>query len=342
MKFKLFVALMLVLLAVVCVISCGEEETTTAEPEVTTAATTTEATTTAATTTAATTTAATTTAATTTKATTTKATTKATTTAATTTAATTTAATTTAATTTAAPVASSPYDKVPTLTPDGEEFDSLVIFNGNKESYSMSCNDKNSRVDITTLPDGNKVFAYHLAADYKYGALGELDYEFNGREDGLLFYMDASDTGEDTHPRYGVNLRIGSQWYQLGTKSNDISNAPDAVHSYMYYMVDGTDEWVKTENYDNNRCVLTNQFKGWIYVPFDQINYKKDATAPDEEPITTNGNVIKFFRMYTGKNLVREGDDLADIYFDNIIVVTSKVRWTWDDFENMFDINLFD
>ena len=324
MKFKIFTVLTLILAATVFAISCGEDETTTAESVETTtaAATTTVATTTAATTTAATTTAATTTAAT-TKAT-TAATTKATT-VATTTAATTTAATTTAATTTVAPVANSP--KSPSKLPGGAGYTSVVIFDGNKESYSMSCNDKeNSSVDITTLPNGNKVFAYHLAADYKYGALGELDYEITGNEKGLLFYMDASDTGSDTHPRYGLLLRIGSVWYQVGSKANDIMNAPDTVHNYAYYFEDGSNEWVKTENYDNCRVVLTNQFKGWIYVPFTQLSQNGgNAQSLTDYIIAFPGECeLDSVMFYVGNVNKAEGAESSDLYFDNFLIVTAK------------------
>lgn len=93
MKAKKFLVILCLLAVALLAVACGEEETTTAEPVVTTTA---EATTTAATTTEATTTAATTTAA----ATTTKATTKAT----------TAAATTTTAATTAAPAPVAPAD----------------------------------------------------------------------------------------------------------------------------------------------------------------------------------------------------------------------------------------
>ena len=294
MKFKLFVALMLVLLAVVCVISCGTEETTTAEqnPEVTTTA-----------------------AATTTKKTTTKA--------------TTTVATTTEATTAKREIT---FD-IPAKLPDGKSYDATLVFDGTEaDSFATETTkgaDKGTTYDIFTLANGNKVFAYHLKTTYAQASIEFAPYKFAGDETGILFYMDTSlvaATADDVNTTtYGPRFYIDATWYQAGSHSNSVNKQPTLAHNCIYTLLDGTAEWVKTENLDNCRATVGVGFKGWIYVPIDQLSYNGENAQMLGDYIATYPGECELSRMmvYAGKTpLPAEGT--AEVYFDNILVVKSK------------------
>ena len=328
MKFKAFCVMLFVLLSVSLVISCGGGADTTATPETDPPAVTTTAgqTTTAVKTTQST-----------TKATTTatvKATTAATTKASvgTTVAATTTrkpiTKVTVIRTTTVATTTVSPYENVPTALPNGSAFDSTVIFDGNAESYATlnGKTDNGSTYDITTLPDGNKVFAYHVKKVQLYGTIS-VDYTFNGNEAGFLFYLDASNSAPYHETCFGPLFNIGG-WNQTGSHANSIMRAPDEEHNYIYYLTDGTTEWVKSENYDNCRAIVGSQFSGWIFVPLDQL-----SMGGTNEDFVEAGDVLTYFRVYCPAGLFgqdgdgnypKTSDTAVDIYFDNLMVVTAK------------------
>lgn len=293
MKFKTLALAALLLMTAVFAIACGEDETTTesGDPVVTTTA--------AATTTA--------------KKTTTKATTV----------------TTTVATTAKREIT---FD-IPSKLPDGKAYDATLIFDGTEETSSVTDAtkgaDKGTIYDIFTLANGNKVFAYHLKTTYAQASIEFAPYKFAGDETGILFYMDTSlvaATADDVNTTtYGPRFYIDATWYQAGSHSNSVNKQPTLAHNCVYTLLDGTAEWVKTENLDNCRATVGVGFKGWIYVPVDQLSYNGENAQMLADYIATYPGECELSRMmvYAGKTPI-PAEGTAEVYFDNILVVKSK------------------
>lgn len=292
MKFKTLILAALLIMTAVFAIACGEDETTTesGDPVVTTTA--------AATTTA--------------KKTTTKATTV----------------TTTVATTAKREIT---FD-IPSKLPDGKAYDATLIFDGTEETSSVTDAtkgaDKGTTYDIFTLANGNKVFAYHQKTTYAQASIEFAPYRFAGDETGILFYMDTSlvaATDDVLTSCYGPRFYIDATWYQPGSHSNSVLKQPTLAHNYVYTLLDGTAEWVKTENHDNCRVVVGAGFKGWIYVPLNQLSYNGEnaQTLPDYIATYPGECELSKLQVYAGKTPIPT-EGTADVYFDNILIVKSK------------------
>lgn len=290
MKIKTLLALALVLVMAIFVVACGEEETTTAgsDPEGP---------------------AATTTKATTTKATTTKKTTV----------------TTTKVTTAKREIT---FD-IPAKLPDGKSYDATLIFDGTEANNTIGTKKQDgtgATYDIFTLADGNKVFAYHIMKDWMEGSVVFDPYIFSGEEDGFLIYCDVSQTKPNEKACLGPRLKIDSTWYQIGSHANSLEKVPESAHNYGYYLLDGTAEWVKAENYSNCRLAVPAQFKGWIYMPFDQVSMDGANAQTLTDYIVAYPGVCEFTEVmiYNGNIAPAEGAESSDCYFDNFLVVTTK------------------
>ena len=295
MKFKTLCIIMLVMLATVFAVACGgEDDTTTAEangdPNVTTTAATT----------------------TTTKETTTKA--------------------TTAATTTVTTQKREITFEIPSKLPDGKTYDATLLFDGTEADNTISDQkavDKGNSFDIFTV-GSNKVFAYHAKATYSQAALNFTPYKFAGDETGILFYMDtslvAADDADAVTSAYGPRFKIDSTWYQAGSHSNSVMKQPTLAHNYIYKLLDGTAEWVKIENHDNCRAVFGAGFKGWVYIPLDQLSYNGEnaQTLPDYIATYPGECELTSFMVYAGKTGIPAEGTTAEVYFDNLLIVKSK------------------
>lgn len=292
MKLKTLLAMMLVLVATVFAIACNGGDDTTATPGTdapggTTAATTTKATTT--------------------KVTTTKKTTV----------------TTTRATTLPREITF----EIPAKLPNGKAYNSVLVFDGTEESAAVVKTKDGGTYDIFTKADGNKVFAYHITKDWMEATVAFDPYFFSGEEDGMLFYADISQTKADELACIGPRITVYGSAYQAGSHNNSIERQGDAVeHNHAYYLADGAVDWVQTFNYSNCRVAVPSQFKGWLYLPFDQLSQSGNnietlanfiASYPGECDLTQ----VEF---YTGHVAPPEGAGTVDCYFDNFIVVTEK------------------
>lgn len=294
MKIKTLILAALLIMTAVFAIACGEDETTTdaGDPVATTTA------------------------------------------AATTTAKKTTKATTTVATTTEATTAKREITfDIPSKLPDGKAYDATLIFDGTEDTSSVTDAtkgaDKGTTYDIFTLANGNKVFAYHQKTTYAQASVQFAPYKFAGNETGILFYMDTSlvaATDEDVLTScYGPRFCIDTAWYQPGSHNNSVLKQPTLAHNYVYTLLDGTANWVKTENHDNCRVVVGAGFKGWIYIPLDQLSDGGGNAQTLTDYIATYPGECELskFQVYAGKTpLPAEGT--ADVYFDNILIVKSK------------------